>query len=308
MILSIKDLSISYHNENQIVEAVKDINIEIKKGDFVGIVGESGSGKSSIADSILTLLPSQAEQKGSITFNGINLDKKSFESLRGKNIAYISQNFYKSLSDFFTIKSHFKLFFKSKNKRNSNSKDLSNFIELLSDLSLENPQGIMKQYPFELSGGMIQRVCIAFSIMNYPEFLIADEPTSAVDAIAKKEFIHTLKKYSLQNSMTILMISHDLNLIFEFCSQIIVIYRGKIIEKGDAKSVFEKKLHPYTRLLIDSAKVKTHKKEQTFSLSSKSECVYNQKCMIKNKTCTPEKIKISDNHFVYCSEIKYAQN
>lgn len=299
--IKINNLGIVYNNKESSIKALNNINIEIKKGEFVGIVGESGSGKSTIVDSILGLLSHRFEQKGNILFQNEVISKENLKQIRGHKISYIGQNFYKSLSDFFTIENHFKYFYKSKLSKKMDKNALVEIKKMLNDLKIENPNKILKQYPFELSGGMIQRVCISLALLNDPTLLIADEPTSAIDTIAKKEFIKTLKSISLINKMSVLIISHDLELVFDFCDKIYVLHKGNIVESGKSANVYNSHFHPYTELLINAKKNKA-----SFLLKENkhyhNNCSFSRYCPIIKENCFSKKVVKKDNYVVYCSE------
>lgn len=298
--LRINKLSVKYKGRS--TPAIKAVDLAIKRGEFTGLVGESGSGKSTVANSVLNILPESAEKEGDFLFAGQKLNRALEEKFRKNKIAYIGQNFYKSLSEFFTLETHFRYFYKSIFNKKAKKCDLQNFIELLEVLKLEKPDKLIKSYPFELSGGMLQRLSIAFSLLKEPELLIADEPTSAIDMMAKQEFIKLIKNISQERDMSVLMISHDLNLIFEFCDSVYVMYKGKVIEYGNSQKLFDDTAHPYTRLLIDSNEPVRFSE----NLQNQNSCVFSTYCPYYKSECSDKIRKVSEDHYVACRGVKNA--
>jgi len=301
--LSIKNLSVAYNNNGQQIPAVENINIKIRKGEFTGLVGESGSGKTTIANTILNLLPDSAKITGDLVFAGHEMNTKTFNKFRKDKVSYIGQNFYKSLSHYFTLESHYRFFFKSIFKRNATQADFAEFLELLKVLDLKKPAELLKYHPFKLSGGMLQRVAIAFSLLKKPELLIADEPTSAIDMIAKRDFIKLINSISNQNGLSVLMISHDLNLIFDFCDSVYVLFNGKIVEQGKTDEIINHTAHPYTKLLINIEESDNILRSNNAIQKHKS-CAFSIHCRKYSDSCSDEIIELSPHHFVACSEVE----
>ena len=301
--LSIKNLSVAYNNNGQQIPAVENISIEIEKGEFAGLVGESGSGKTTIANTILNLLPDSAKITGDLAFTEHEMNTKTLNKFRKDKVSYIGQNFYKSLSQYFTLESHYRFFFKSIFKRNATQADFAEFIELLKLLKLDNPAEMLKCHPFMLSGGMRQRVAIAFSLLKKPDLLIADEPTSAIDMRAKEKFIELIKSISNQNDMSVLMISHDLNLIFDFCDSVYVLFKGKIVEQGKTDEIRKHTAHPYTKLLVNIEESDDILKNNNAIQEHKS-CAFSIHCRKFTENCSDKITKLSSHHFAACSEVE----
>ncbi|WP_299619242.1 ABC transporter ATP-binding protein [uncultured Tenacibaculum sp.] len=248
--LIIKDFSISFKG----IKVINKINFCISSNSILGIVGESGSGKSLTSLAIMGLLPNSANHTGSILFqdqNLLTLSEKEFRKYRGNEISMIFQEPMSSLNPTMTcgkqvaeiLKIHTYL---------SKKQIKEEVINLFEKVKLPRPSKIYNSYPHEISGGQKQRVMIAMAIACKPKLLIADEPTTALDVTVQKEIIALLKELQSETKMSILFISHDLNLVSEIADDVVVMYKGEIIEKGNAVSVFKNPKENYTRALIGS--------------------------------------------------------
>ncbi|GFD71773.1 ABC transporter ATP-binding protein [Tenacibaculum sp. KUL113] len=259
--LQVKDLEISFKNSLPIVQQV---SFSLQKNKILGIVGESGSGKSISSLAILGLLPKTASIRGEILFNKqslLSFNEQDFQKIRGNQIAMIFQEPMSSLNPTLTcgvqvaemLQQHTQL---------SNQEIKEEVISLFSKVKLPRPETIYDSYPHQISGGQKQRVMIAMAIACKPQLLIADEPTTALDVTVQKEIILLLKELQQEFEMGIIFISHDLALVSEIADSVVVMHKGKIVEKGSANHVF---LHPkesYTKALINS-KPNTEKRLKT---------------------------------------------
>ena len=256
-LLSIQNLSIQFSNEGEKTIAVKNISIDIKKGELVAIVGESGSGKSVTALSLLQLLPAQATVTGKTLFYRrekqpaelIRLTDEGINEIRGKDVAMIFQEPMTSLNPVFTcgsqvieaIQLHEKV-----SKKIARQKTIA----LFEKVKLPDPAAIINRYPHELSGGQKQRVMIAMAISCNPTLLIADEPTTALDVTVQKTILELIKELQQQNNMGVILITHDLGVVADIADKIVVMYKGEIVEQGTAKEVLQSPQHPYTKALL----------------------------------------------------------
>ncbi|REH56354.1 peptide/nickel transport system ATP-binding protein [Tenacibaculum gallaicum] len=259
--LEVKNLEISFKDSPPVVQ---QISFNVQKNKILGIVGESGSGKSISSLAILGLLPKTATVKGELLFNHeslLNFNEQDFQKIRGKKIAMVFQEPMSSLNPTLTcgvqvaemLQQHTQL---------SNQKIKEEVISLFSKVKLPRPEAIYNSYPHQISGGQKQRVMIAMAIACQPQLLIADEPTTALDVTVQKEIISLLKELQHEFEMGIIFISHDLALVSEIADTVVVMHKGKIVEKGSANLVF---LHPkenYTKALINS-KPNTEKRLKT---------------------------------------------
>lgn len=232
---------------------VSSTSLTIEKGDIYGLVGESGSGKTLTAKSIINLMPKGLKLTADeITVAGKNILKTSHSeaaSYIGKNAGYIPQNTVFFLHPMIKIKNQIADGYMHHMKK-SKAEGLKVSLQLLNMVGFENPESILNFYPWQLSGGMRQRVNIAMALMNNPAFIIADEPTTALDSTVQKQVMELFKKINRDTGISILLISHDLSLIKHYCLKIGVMYAGQIVESGYAKDIFENPKHPYTQLLI----------------------------------------------------------
>jgi peptide/nickel transport system ATP-binding protein len=255
-LLSIKNLSISFTQEGEVTSAVKSISIDINRNEIVAIVGESGSGKSVTALSILQLLPKQTAINGEIIFykndNTIDFTKltsKQISQYRGNAISMIFQEPMTSLNPVFTCGKQVMEVLQL-HKKISKEEAKQQTIALFEKVKLPNPSTIIDRYPHELSGGQKQRVMIAMAICCNPTLLIADEPTTALDVTVQKTILELLKELQLQNQMSIILITHDLGLVADVADKIVVMYKGELIEQGNAKSILQNPQHWYTKALL----------------------------------------------------------
>jgi len=253
-LLKVANLSISFLNESEGNHVVKEISFNLYKNEILGLVGESGSGKSVTSLAILGLLPATTIVTGKIYYSSINLlslSSKQWQHIRGAKIAMIFQEPMSALNPSLTcgfqvmeiLLQHQKI-----NKESAKKK----VIELFKKVKLPRPLQLFNQYPHQLSGGQMQRIIIAMAIACKPDILIADEPTTALDVTVQKEIINLLKELQKEYGLSILFISHDLSLVSEIATRVLVMYQGKIIEKGKAESIFKNPKQNYTKALLNA--------------------------------------------------------
>lgn len=247
--LEVKELCVSYGT----VSTVKDVSFAVGAGEIVGLVGESGSGKSTVVRSILGLLPANGKiTSGKIVFQGQNItgtDRKGWTKLRGKQISMIFQHPQLSMDPVFTVGTQ--LCECMKEVQGTGKKEaLEKAKELLEDLKLNDPERILKSYPFELSGGMSQRVAIAMAMANNPKLLLADEPTSALDVTVQLQTIDVLMELRKKYGTSILLVTHNMGVIAHMADMVGVMYQGELVEWGKREEILKEPAHPYTRALI----------------------------------------------------------
>ena len=251
-LLKIKDLSISFKTNDETVKAVKSVSFDIARGETLGIVGESGSGKSVTALAIMRLLSPQAiVNSGRIDFDGNNileLSAKEIRRIRTHKISMIFQEPMTSLNPVMRCGKQVAEVFE--NSGLSKSEIKNRVIDLFDKVKLPRPEKIYTSYPHEISGGQKQRVMIAMAIANKPDLLIADEPTTALDVRVQKDLILLLKQLKKEFGMSLLFISHDLGLVSEIVSNVLVMYKGEVVERGAIKDVFMNPQHNYTKGLL----------------------------------------------------------
>lgn len=255
-LLEIDGFSLGFNTEAGMVSVVDDISFAVAQGETVGLVGESGCGKSVTAMSIMRLLPAPPAKvlSGQIRFDGrnlIDLDERSMRDLRGNHIGMIFQEPMTSLNPTYTVgfqlrealRLHLPLSRAAADKR---------VLDLLDMVGIGAAERRMRQYPHELSGGLRQRVMIAMAIACEPKLIIADEPTTALDVTIQAQILDLLRDLRANLDTAILMITHDLGVVAEFCERVLVMYAGRVVEQADVLTLFREPLHPYTQGLLRS--------------------------------------------------------
>jgi nickel transport system ATP-binding protein len=252
-ILNVKNLHVQVKNDEGSSTLVQDINFGIKKGKILGLVGESGSGKTVTSMSILQLHDKKnMDIRGSITLQGRELnglENKEMREIRGKDIAFIMQNPMNAFTPVFTIGHQFIETIRSHTSLNKKqAKKLA--IDVMESVNLPDPDKLLKSYPFQLSGGMLQRVMIAMAACLHPSVIIADEPTTALDVHNQLLVLRLLDKIRSEYGTSILLISHDLGVISEMADDVIVMQHGKIVETANVFDLFDQPQHEYTKKLL----------------------------------------------------------
>ena len=252
-LLEAKDLEITFHGRDEKTEAVRGISFSLKDGKVLAIVGESGSGKSVTALSLTRLLPEPptCTVSGEVELMGKNLltiSKKEIRQVRGKEIAYIFQEPSTSLNPVFSIGYQIAEAIKL---HLPEVKDIQErVVDSLRRVGIRDPEKRYKDYPHQLSGGMQQRVMIAMALACEPRILVADEPTTALDVTIQKQIMDLLKELKENLGMSIILITHNFGIISDFADDVIVMFRGKIVESGSVDSVLNNPQHPYTKALL----------------------------------------------------------
>ena len=316
MFLQINHLSVSFNSIYGKTNVLENISLNVKKGEIIGIVGESGSGKSVTALSILGLLDRNAEiTDGEIIYkdrNLLQLSEKEIQLLRGKEIGMIFQEPMTALNPTMKIgKQIANVIQKHKNVGRKESERLA--VEALIDVKINDPEIVAKRYPFQLSGGMRQRVVIALAMSAPPELVIADEPTTALDVTIQSEILNLMKELCQKKGTSIILITHDLGVVANICNRIYVMYGGKIVEEGDTKDVLLDPRHPYTKGLIESLPEGKSKKESLTVLQGESfnprvrpkGCVFYSRCPIRVEKCLNERPttnEVKQTHKISCWE------
>ena len=308
IILAVSNLTIKYGSK---ILAVNDCSFKVEKSEIIGIVGESGSGKSTLALSILNLLDKSAKiTNGDIIFNNINLlslEDYKLNNIRGNKIGYIFQNPMKSLHYALTIGYQLSEAFINHNKYYNKNIGL----DILKKVGLPDALENYNSYPHQLSGGMQQRVMIAMSIINNPQLLIADEPTTSLDVTIQSQILELLVYLSKIMSMSIILITHNLGIVAQTCKKVLVMYKGEIVESGYVKDILKRPKHPYTIELLNSLpennfgeriNISNHILKTTKYSSLDNKCAYYNRCQIRMEICLnkPELIKNKDDHSVKC--------
>ena len=315
-ILTVKDLKTYFYTASGIAKAVDGVSFNIAKGETMGIVGESGSGKSVTSSSIIRLLPPRTGKivGGSIEFEGkdvLALSKKELNDFRGKDIAVIVQDPMTSLDPVFKIgKQMTEMIMAHQNVTKDEAWKMS--VEALSKVGIPEPEKRMNSYPYELSGGMCQRVIIAMAVCCKPKLIIADEPTTALDVTVQAQVLELLKELQRDMDTAILLITHNLGVVWEMCDKVMVMYAGNTVEFTDTKTLYSNPRHPYTWGLLDSMpKLSDESKGELktipgtppdLRLTGKC-CNFYNRCPYVTEACTqsvPPLVEVEPGHFVAC--------
>ncbi len=254
--LSVEDLWISFATDEGRISVVEGVSFEIEPGEVVGLVGESGCGKSLTALSMMKLMPSPPSfiDRGRVVLDGINvteLSEREMRRIRGDRVGFVFQEPMTSLNPTFTV--GFQLIEALRLHRDvSKAEARATALETLGLVGVSAAERRLKQYPHELSGGLRQRVMIAMALICGPQLLIADEPTTALDVTIQAQVLDLLARLQQKLGMAVLLITHDLGVVAEFCQRVIVMYGGRIVETADARTLFEHPRHPYTHGLMNA--------------------------------------------------------
>ena len=313
-LLSVQDLHTAFKTDAGEVQAVNGISFNLDPGEVLGIVGESGSGKSVSAYSIMQILAENGYIKsGKILYKGQDLttwDEKQMASFRGKCCSIIFQDPMTSLNPVFTIGNQLiEAIELHTDKKGAAAK--ARAIELLELVGINEPEKRLKQYPFQHSGGMRQRVMIAMALACEPDILIADEPTTALDVTIQAQILELMQDLQKKLGMAVILVTHDLGVIADMCNTIIVMYGGRVCERGTADEIFYNPKHEYTKGLLRSIPTLGNMKKKLVPISGTpinmlnlpKGCAFCARCSECMKICLeekPEEIMINENHAAAC--------
>ena len=313
-LLEVKELRTSFFTDAGEVKAVDGISFQLDRGKVLGIVGESGSGKSVTAYSIMQILaPTGKIIGGSVKLDGqelVNAGEKVLRTVRGNKISIIFQDPMTSLNPTYTVGHQLMeaiLLHTNRNKQQARERAL----EMLRLVNINQPEKRLKQYPFELSGGMRQRVMIAMALACEPDILIADEPTTALDVTIQAQILDLMRDLQKQLGMAIIMITHDLGVVAQMCDEVVVMYAGSICEQGTADEIFYNPRHEYTKGLMRSIPTADTKGQRLQPitgtpidlLNMPAGCPFAPRCESAMKVCLtqrPERMLINDDHMATC--------
>jgi oligopeptide/dipeptide ABC transporter ATP-binding protein len=255
--LSLENLSVDLYSQGKALRIVDDLSLSLRRGETLGLVGESGSGKSTVANAILRLLPQRARGRitGRIRLGETeltSLPEPAMRAIRGRRIAMIPQDPMSSLNPLFTVGAQIAEALAAHGMRRSRSAVRAAVVDLLARVRIDAPATRIDQYPHELSGGMRQRVVGAIAMASAPEFLLADEPTTALDVTVQAQYLDMLADLQRDTALGLLFITHDLGVVARICTRVAVMYAGRIVESGPVERLFADPQHWYTRALLDS--------------------------------------------------------
>ena len=313
-ILSVQNLHTSFHTDKGEVKAVNGVTFNLEKGKILGIVGESGSGKSVTAYSIMRILEKNGRiTEGKILYKGQDIaefSEKQMREFRGKCCSIIFQDPMTSLNPVFTVGNQLKEAIELHTDRKGKEAE-ARAIEMLTLVGVNEPEKRVKQYPYELSGGMRQRVMIAMALACEPDILIADEPTTALDVTIQAQILELMQSLQKKLGMAIIMVTHDLGVIADMCDEIIVMYGGRVCERGTAEDIFYRPHHEYTKGLLRSIPNVDRIGEKLVPipgtpinlLNMPKGCAFCPRCEEAMKICIeeqPPEMQMPDGHFASC--------
>lgn len=255
-LLEVKNLEVVFRTLMGEAEAVRGINFEVDRGEILGIVGESGSGKSVTLLTIMGLLQRQKAnvRNGEIFFDGqdlLKMEEKELCGLRGKRMAMVFQEPASALNPVIRVEKQLREVYRLHDPARAKN-CTAELVALLEKLNIPDAKDVLKKYPFELSGGMKQRIMIAMAMLCKPDLLLADEPTTALDVTTQSEILNLLKLVQKETNCAIILVTHDLGVIAEMAQRVVVMYRGKIMEEGEAEAFFRHARHPYSQDLLNT--------------------------------------------------------
>lgn len=313
-ILSVQNLHTSFHTDKGEVKAVNGVTFNLEKGKILGIVGESGSGKSVTAYSIMRILEKNGRiTEGKILYKGQDIaefSEKQMREFRGKCCSIIFQDPMTSLNPVFTVGNQLREAIELHTDRKGKEAE-ARAIEMLTLVGVNEPEKRVKQYPYELSGGMRQRVMIAMALACEPDILIADEPTTALDVTIQAQILELMQSLQKKLGMAIIMVTHDLGVIADMCDEIIVMYGGRVCERGTAEDIFYRPHHEYTKGLLRSIPNVDRIGEKLVPipgtpinlLNMPKGCAFCPRCEEAMKICIeeqPPEMQMPDGHFASC--------
>lgn len=313
-LLQVKNLHTSFFTDAGEVKAVNGISYNLDAGRVLGIVGESGSGKSVSAYSVLQILTDTGRiTEGEVLFKGeniLNYNAKQMQKFRGSRISIIFQDPMTCLNPTFSIGSQLREAIRIHSDRDR-AQVQARALEMLQLVGVNEPEKRLKQYPYELSGGMRQRVMIAMALACEPDILIADEPTTALDVTIQAQILELMQSLQKKMGMAIIMITHDLGVIADMCDEIIVMYSGKVCERGTADEIFYNPRHEYTKGLIRSIPRISEKHEKLVPIAGTpvdllnlpKGCAFAARCDHAMKICLeqpPEEVRVNEFHIAAC--------
>jgi len=296
-LVEIEDLQVTFSQHDGLVQAVRGVSFGLDSGESLGIVGESGSGKSVTCSALLRLL---REPPAKITARRMSLgghdmlkaDARTISGLRGRVAAMVFQDPMTSLDPVFTI-GHQIAETIMVHRRVSKAEALAQAIEQLRRVEIKKPESVIKQYPHQLSGGMLQRTMIAMALSCQPDVLIADEPTTALDVTIQAQILQLIKDIQAETGMGLIMITHDLGVVAETVDRVVVLYGGKVMETGPVEQIFEAPVHPYTKALLNSIPGQVAGKRRLVEISGSSPnpthppagCPFHPRCPMATIEC-----------------------
>jgi peptide/nickel transport system ATP-binding protein len=322
-VLEIRNLTVNFRTPRGPVHALRQVSVDVPRGSIVGLVGESGSGKSTLALAVMGLMSGNAEiVDGAMNFSGIdlrNLSPAGLQGLRGRRMTMVFQDPMTSLNPVRSIGQQM-IDIQYRERDVSLGEKRRKSVDMLRLVGLPDPARQLGRYCYEFSGGMRQRIAIAMSLLEKPELLIADEPTTALDVTLEAQIIQLLRKLRRELNASILFISHNLGVVAELCDFIVVLYAGEVVERGPVREIFYRPRHPYTQALLacDPARLETTQRELPTIpgdvpnlLRAPTGCVFAPRCPKVFAPCRdqpPPDVAVSEGHVARCHLLSGARD
>ena len=325
-LLTVADLEVGFQTDRGLARVLDRVNFHVGRGEIVGLVGESGCGKTTLARAILGVLPANSARIGSgvIDFDGRNLLAEDPHALathvRGRQITFVPQDPFSSFNPVFTIGAQIDELMKWKSPesepgatsrrypRARRRSDRDRVLELLRIVQLPDPEGILKKYPHEVSGGQRQRLMIAMALLPEPQLIIADEPTTALDVTIQAQILKLLKRLAAERRVSILFTTHDLGTAYEICDRVTVMYAGQEVESAPSDDFFAAPRHPYTKRLLESLPSREHgisgiPGQIPALIDPPTGCRFHPRCTRASERCAAARPDVSEAgpaHLVRC--------
>ena len=314
-VLTVENVQVVFRTDNGMIAPVEDVDFAVQRGETVAIVGESGSGKSVTTLSIMGLLGKEGKvSRGSIQFAGKDLTKlppKEMNRIRGNEISMIFQEPMSALNPVFTI-GHQLIEQIRKHKKIGKKESRAEAVQMLQKVGIARAESVMHEYPYALSGGMLQRIMIAMALSCKPQVLIADEPTTALDVTIQAQILRLMKQLKRELNTAILLITHDMNVVADMADRVIVMYAGEVVEEADVFQLFDSHRHPYTRSLLECIPhLEMNPQERLAAIPGTvpllqqmpQGCRFQARCAYVMERCRsehPELLDTGDGHKVRC--------
>jgi len=314
-LLEVRDLQVKFKTHYGTVNAVNGVSFELCEHETLGLLGESGSGKSVMCQAVMGLVPCPPGEVVTKQTRYKNTDlagasQKEFEAVRGEGIAMVFQDALTSLNPSLTVGYQIAEMYRIR-RHASHEEAMNRAVDLMKRVGIPSAEKRIKQYPHQFSGGMRQRVMIAVALVLDPKILIADEPTTALDVTVQRQIMDLLSDLKEERGMSMVLITHDLAVLAEEADRVMVMYAGRLVEKGPVKKVFSNPAHPYTEGLLKSIPSFTHKDSRLYGIPGSppvlthipSGCPFYPRCNRKTELCTkelPQLQKIDDERASTC--------
>lgn len=318
-VLEVRGLRMHLHTRWGVIRAVDGVSFDLQPGETMGIVGESGSGKSMLALSLVRLTPKPVSRfvGGHVLFNGrdlLTVSEADMRRIRGREISMILQDPHQSLNPVLTVGGQLEEALRDED-RTTRRRSRDTAIEALRKVRIAAPEGRMRAYPHQLSGGMKQRIVGAIAMAKHPKVLIADEPTTALDVTHQAQYLRLLKDLQRDTGVAIVLITHDLGVVAAMCDRVAVMYAGRFVEQGSVREIFDRAAHPYTRALLASlpridgefgelASIEGHPPSL---IDLPAGCRFAPRCLHARPECRdtyPSTFSMGDGHSVSCWKMK----